>query len=72
MLDDLQLADEIRLRKPHPCGGDWWRVVRVGADVGLVCLTCNRKVMVQRAELARRVRETRRGAPPHSHRGLDS
>lgn len=64
MLDDLKLADELRLRKPHPCGGDWWRVVRVGADIGLICLTCQRRVMVPRAQLARRVRESRSAAGP--------
>ena len=25
--------------KAHPCGGYEWRVVRLGADIGLECLT---------------------------------
>src|SRR3990172_5456394 len=37
---DLRLDDVLRLRKPHPCGGYEWRVVRLGADIGLVCTTC--------------------------------
>jgi hypothetical protein len=35
MLLELRLNDILRLRKPHPCGGFEWRVVRLGADIGL-------------------------------------
>jgi hypothetical protein len=55
-MDDLRLGDEVRLKKPHPCGGDTWRVTRLGADIRLVCLTCGRRVMLTRAELAKRAR----------------
>ncbi|HJL69606.1 MAG TPA: DUF951 domain-containing protein, partial [Anaerolineales bacterium] len=33
----LKLDQRVRLRKPHPCGGSEWRVVRLGADIGLKC-----------------------------------
>jgi hypothetical protein len=56
MLPDIQMEDIVRLRKPHPCGGYEWRVVRLGADIGLECLTCKRRVMITRRELARRVK----------------
>jgi hypothetical protein len=56
MLPDLQLDDHLRLRKPHPCGGYQWRVLRLGADVKIECLTCHRQVMLTRRELARRVK----------------
>jgi hypothetical protein len=52
-----QVGDRLRLRKPHPCGGYEWRLVRVGADMGLVCLTCGRRVMLARDEFNRRVKE---------------
>ncbi|MGQ9814264.1 MAG: DUF951 domain-containing protein [Candidatus Roseilinea sp.] len=51
----LELDDVVRLRKPHPCGGYEWRVVRVGADIGLKCLTCGHKVLLSRRELERRL-----------------
>jgi hypothetical protein len=47
----------VRLRKPHPCGGSDWEVTRLGADIGLRCVTCGRHVMLERAVLERRVRE---------------
>jgi hypothetical protein len=51
---ELHLGDVVRLRKPHPCGGTDWVVVRLGADIGLRCLTCQRRVLLARAELQRR------------------
>lgn len=62
MLEELQLNDEVRLKKEHPCGSVWWRVVRLGADIGLVCSGCGRRIMLPRAQLAERMRE-RRSAP---------
>jgi len=56
MLPDLQMDDKVRLRKPHPCGGYEWRIVRLGADIGLECLTCGRRVLLDRRTLARRIK----------------
>lgn len=53
---DLRLDDVLRLRKPHPCGGYEWRVVRLGADIGLVCQTCQRRVMLTRREVEKRTK----------------
>jgi hypothetical protein len=52
-----RIGDRARLRKPHPCGGDLWRVVRTGADIGLVCDTCGRRILLPRDEFDRQVRE---------------
>lgn len=56
MLLDLQMDDVVRLRKPHPCGGSDWVVVRLGADIGLRCLNCGRRILLSRRELARRMK----------------
>lgn len=50
------IDDVVRLRKPHPCGGYEWTVVRLGADIGLVCTTCGRRVLLPRRELERRLK----------------
>ncbi|MCA9834795.1 MAG: DUF951 domain-containing protein [Thermomicrobiales bacterium] len=50
------MDDVVRLRKPHPCGGYEWTVVRLGADIGLVCTTCGRRVLLPRRELERRLK----------------
>jgi hypothetical protein len=62
---ELRLGDRLRLRKPHPCGGHDWRVVRLGADIGLVCEGCGRRVLLARRDVERRlVAFIERGATP--------
>lgn len=53
----IQLDDIVRMRKPHPCGGYEWRVVRLGADIGLVCSTCGRRVLIPRGKFNKRLKE---------------
>jgi hypothetical protein len=52
---ELYLGDVVRLRRPHPCGGDTWLVDRLGADIGLRCTTCGRRVLIERPSLERRI-----------------
>ncbi|NOY98951.1 MAG: DUF951 domain-containing protein [Chloroflexi bacterium] len=56
MLPDLQVDAVVRLRKPHPCGSYEWTVTRLGADIGLECRGCGRRVMLTRRELSRRLK----------------
>jgi hypothetical protein len=56
MLPDLRLNDHLRLRKQHPCGSYDWTVTRLGADIGLECKGCGRRVMLTRRELAKRLK----------------
>ncbi len=60
MLPELHLEDRVRLRKPHPCGSYDWKIVRLGADIGLECLQCKRVVLLSRRELEHRLKKLRR------------
>jgi hypothetical protein len=55
MTAEVEVGDIVRLRKPHPCGSYEWEVVRVGADIGLKCLKCQRKVLLERGAFRRRL-----------------
>jgi hypothetical protein len=57
MTIETKAGDVVRLRKPHPCGSYEWEVVRVGADIGLKCLKCHRKVLLERGAFERRLKE---------------
>jgi hypothetical protein len=57
MTTEVKLGDVVRLRKAHPCGSYEWEVVRVGADIGLKCLKCQRRVLLERGVLERRMKE---------------
>ena len=51
---ELRMGDRIRLRKQHPCGSHEWAVVRLGADIGLVCAGCRHKILMDRLDVERR------------------
>ncbi len=53
---NLRVGDVVRLRKKHPCGGLEWKIVRIGADIGLRCLTCGRRVLVARVKIEKRIK----------------
>jgi hypothetical protein len=53
---EIHLGDIVRLRKQHPCGGYEWEVVRLGADIGLVCQTCGRRVLLPRGSFNKRLK----------------
>ncbi len=52
----LYVGDVVEMRKVHPCGGVQWEIVRVGADIGIVCRTCGRRVLLPRREFVRGVK----------------
>jgi hypothetical protein len=53
---ELRLGDHLELVRPHPCGDRRWEVVRLGADIGLVCQRCGRRVLIARRDVERRFR----------------
>jgi hypothetical protein len=63
VLSAIKVGDRVRMRKPHPCGGYEWEIVRVGADIGLCCVTCGRRVMLPRSQFEKRVKTV---LPPRS------
>jgi hypothetical protein len=52
----VYMDDIVRLRKVHPCGSYEWRVVRLGADIGLKCQGCGRRILLPRSVLERRLK----------------
>ena len=56
MVMEIRLGDVVRLKKKHPCGSYEWQVVRLGADIGIKCLKCQRRVLLPRSTFERRVK----------------
>jgi len=54
---DYKVGEVVRLKKDHPCGGNTWKVIRIGADFRIKCLTCDRSVMLPRKKFERQVKE---------------
>jgi hypothetical protein len=53
----LFVGDVVEMRKQHPCGGKTWAVTRVGADIGMMCQTCGRRVLLTRRDFTRQVKK---------------
>jgi len=54
---DIRLGDQVKMRKPHPCGSDVWTVTRVGADIKIRCQGCGRIVMLDRPVFEKRLKK---------------
>lgn len=63
MYVEVNLGDIVRLRKRHPCGSYDWEVVRLGADIGLVCQGCKRRILLPRGDFNKRYKLTVFHAP---------
>ncbi|MFX4262973.1 DUF951 domain-containing protein [Pelotomaculum propionicicum] len=50
------LGDVVKTRKPHPCGGDLWEVLRVGVDFRIKCLKCGRVLLLPRPKFEKSVK----------------
>jgi len=61
---DVQVGDVVQMRKAHPCGSDQWRVYRIGADIGIQCLGCQRRVLLPRRRFERAVKKWLHKAAP--------
>jgi hypothetical protein len=56
MYEEIRLGDVVRMRKAHPCGSSQWEVVRLGADIGIRCSGCSRRVLLPRRQFIRQVK----------------
>lgn len=52
----IKVNDIITFKKPHPCGGKTWKVLRIGVDFKLECTTCKRVIMIPRIDALKRIK----------------
>ena len=64
---DIEMGDVVQMKKAHPCGSREWQVVRLGADIGIRCLKCQRRLLLERPVFQRRLKALiSRGQVAHS------
>jgi len=56
MIPEISEGEVYRMRRQHPCGGWEWKVFRAGADIGIECLTCQRRVVLERRKFESRMK----------------
>ena len=56
-MKEYKLNSIVIMRKPHPCGSNKWQVTRVGVDVKIKCLNCNREIMLPSLEFEKKLKK---------------
>lgn len=64
MLVKYRVGDVVKMRKPHPCGGEDWEIMRTGVDFRIKCLTCGRVLMLPRPKFEKSVKKIVRQFEP--------
>jgi hypothetical protein len=58
MIDkNFDLNDIVEMKKPHPCGTNRWKIIRMGMDIRVKCEGCSHSVLIPRKEFARKVKK---------------
>lgn len=65
----LRADDLVRLKKKHPCGGDTFRLIRIGAEVRLRCTTCGHDMVMDRIKLERAIKQRYAANEPNRKEG---
>ncbi len=56
----IDVGDVLTMKKQHPCGGNTFRVLRVGSDIRIVCENCGHDVTVARVKLEKNIKKIKR------------
>lgn len=54
---DFGLHDIVEMKKQHPCGENKWKIIRMGADIRVKCVGCDRSVMIPRSEFSKKLKK---------------
>ena len=54
---EYALNDIVQMKKPHPCGANEWKVIRVGMDVKIKCNNCSHIVMMPHETFVKRLKK---------------
>ncbi|MBT2692197.1 MULTISPECIES: DUF951 domain-containing protein [Bacillaceae] len=57
MEHEFQLNDVVEMKKPHPCGTNKWKIIRLGMDFRIKCEGCEHSVLIPRKEFTRKVKK---------------
>lgn len=55
--NDYTIGTRVIMKKQHPCGTNLWEIIRVGADIKIKCLNCNRTLFMPRIEFNKKLKK---------------
>ncbi|RIW31585.1 DUF951 domain-containing protein [Bacillus salacetis] len=53
----FQLNDVVEMKKPHPCGVNRWKIIRMGMDIRIKCQGCDHSIMLPRREFSKKMKK---------------
>ncbi|WP_239253758.1 DUF951 domain-containing protein [Listeria ilorinensis] len=60
------LNDVVEMKKPHPCGANQFRIIRMGMDIRIKCEGCGHSVLIPRREFERKMKRILIKAEPEN------
>jgi len=54
---DVRVGDKLLMKKKHPCGSEYFDVLRIGADFRIRCSKCGREVMLERVKVEKNIKK---------------
>ncbi len=55
--NNYTLGTKVIMKKQHPCGTNFWEIVRLGADIKIKCLNCSRTILIPRVEFNKKLKK---------------
>ena len=56
-MHEYKLGTIVEMKKSHPCGNNEWVITRIGADIKIKCLKCDRSIMLPRVEFNKKIKK---------------
>jgi hypothetical protein len=57
MKNKYEIGSRVIMKKPHACGTNEWEITRVGVDIKIKCVKCNREIMMDRLEFEKKLKK---------------
>ena len=57
MKTNYKLNDIVIMKKPHACQTNEWKITRMGVDIKIKCINCNREIMMDRLEFDKKIKK---------------
>ena len=57
MKNNYKLNDIVEMKKPHACQTNKWQITRMGVDIKIKCINCNREIMMDRLDFEKKLKK---------------
>jgi hypothetical protein len=54
---NFSLNDIVQMKKPHPCGENQWKIIRMGMDIRIKCEGCQHSVLIPRKHFEKKMKK---------------